>query len=62
MIYRCPEGKQAKSLYCYAGKMHPELSRPGEIVVTYAVNSGNFSDLFSDAQIYWPRFVRLSLP
>jgi len=62
VVYHCDEGKLSRAFYCYAGKMHPELSRPGELVVTYAVNSNEFSDLFSDARIYWPRFVRLKLP
>jgi hypothetical protein len=62
VIYHCLEGRRSRSYFCYAGKMHPELSRPGELIVTYAVNSGNFSDLFNDAQLYWPRFVRLKLP
>jgi hypothetical protein len=42
--------------------MHPEMSDPGEIVVTYAVNSSKFSDLFSDPELYWPRFVRVKIP
>jgi hypothetical protein len=62
VIYQCLEGKRTRAYYCYAGKMHPELSHPGELIVTYAVNSNNFSDLFNDAQLYWPRFVRLKLP
>ncbi len=62
VIYHCPEGKQSKSFFCYAGKMHPEVSRPGELIVTYAVNSNDFSDLFNNTQIYWPRFVRLKFP
>jgi hypothetical protein len=62
VIYHCQEGKRSRSYFCYAGKMHPELGRPDELIVTYAVNSSNFSDLFNDAQLYWPRFVRLKLP
>ena len=62
VVYQCLEGKQSRSFFCYAGKMHPELSQPGELIVTYAVNSSDFSDLFNDAQLYWPRFVRLKLP
>jgi hypothetical protein len=62
VVCHCDEGKLSRAFYCYAGKMHPELSRPGELIVTYAVNSNDFSDLFNDARIYWPRFVRLNLP
>jgi len=62
VIYHCQESRRWRSSFCYAGKMHPELSAPGELIVTYAVNSGNFSDLFDNAQLYWPRFLRLKIP
>ncbi len=62
VVYRCLEGGRSRSYFCYAGKMHPELSRPGELILTYAVNSSDFSDLFNDTQLYWPRFVRLKFP
>ncbi len=62
VVYHCPDSQRSKAYFCYAGKMHPEMSRAGEIVVTYAVNSSNFSDLFSDAELYWPRFVRVKIP
>ncbi|HEX3719566.1 MAG TPA: DUF4185 domain-containing protein [Verrucomicrobiae bacterium] len=60
VIYRCTEANSSNALYCYAGKLHPELSQSGELVISYAVNSNHFSDLFKDADIYWPRFVRLN--
>jgi hypothetical protein len=59
VVYQCLEGNRSNALYCYAAKMHPEFGRPGELVVTYAVNSNHFSDLFNDATIYWPHFVRV---
>jgi hypothetical protein len=62
VIYHCPEMKQSRAYYCYAGKAHPELSGPGELIITYAVNSNNFWDLFNDPSIYWPRFLRLKMP
>jgi len=62
VIYHCPEAKPSRPLFCYAGKAHPELGGPGELIVTYAVNSSNFSDLFNDPSLYWPRFLRLRLP
>ena len=47
--------------YSYAAKAHPELSRsPNELIVTYATNSMHFADLFDDARLYWPRFVKLT--
>jgi hypothetical protein len=62
IVYHCPEMNQSKAFYCYAGKAHPELGGPGELILTYAVNSNHFFDLFNDPGIYWPRFLRLKLP
>lgn len=60
VVHRCPEA--AQGLMCYAGKGHPELSDPGELVVTYAVNSTDFGKASREAWIYKPRFVRVTLP
>ena len=62
ILYHCPEMGQSKAYFCYAGKAHPELSGPGELILTYAVNSNNFFDLFNHPALYWPRFLRLELP
>jgi hypothetical protein len=62
VIYHCPDSNRSKAYYCYAGKAHPELSGPEELVITYAVNSNNFFDLFNDPLLYWPRFLRLKFP
>ena len=59
--YECPDKEWHKGAYCYAAKAHPELCRsPNELIVSYACNSTDFTDLFSDARLYWPRFVRLT--
>ena len=62
-VYRCPEmGWKAKA-FCYAGKAHPELTRaPDELLITYAANAWDFWDVFKEARLYWPRFVRVKLP
>jgi hypothetical protein len=60
LLYECPETTWHKSYFCYAGKAHPELARrDDEIIITYAVNSTDFSQLVHDVRIYWPRFVRV---
>lgn len=49
----------------YAAKAHPELlGASGGLVLTYATNSTNLSDLLGSAgaDLYWPRVVRLRLP
>ncbi|HWD20527.1 MAG TPA: DUF4185 domain-containing protein [Verrucomicrobiae bacterium] len=59
-IYQCAE--TTSSVFCYAGKAHPELSGPRELVLTYADNSTNFSDLFKTDALYWPKFVTCIFP
>jgi hypothetical protein len=56
-IYRCPEPSQDKRLMAYSAKAHPELSKPGELLITYCVNSQDFWHMAGDASIYRPRFV-----
>jgi hypothetical protein len=61
-VYRCPEMGWPSKAFCYAAKAHPELSNaPDELLITYAANSWDFWNLFKDARLYWPRFVRVSL-
>ena len=60
-VWTCPEPAAKKGYFAYAGKAHPALSTGDELLVTYAVNSFQFGDLFSDASLYWPRFVRVKL-
>jgi hypothetical protein len=62
-VYVPPESR-AKRPFVYAGKAHPELAtgREDELVATYAANSFEFADLFSERgerELYWPRCVRL---
>jgi len=61
VLYTCPETKGSKSIFCYAGKAHAALSSPGELVISYAANTTNFGELFSNARLYWPRYVRVKL-
>jgi hypothetical protein len=63
VVYRCPEMKWDKQVFCYAAKAHPMLmAKPDELIVTYAANSFEFSRLMNNAQLYWPRFVRVTPP
>jgi len=61
VIYDPPEDENNPDIFVYNAKGHPHLSNPGEILISYNVNSFNFSDLFNDAGIYRPRFLTLSL-
>lgn len=66
MIYRPPESDDSRA-FVYAAKGHPHLVGPeaGALLVTYAANSLEFSDLLTrhgEHHLYWPRFVALRLP
>jgi hypothetical protein len=61
-VFRCPEMDWPTKAFCYAAKAHPELvTAPDELLITYAANAWDFWDLFKDARLYWPRFVRVNL-
>ncbi len=61
LIYRCPEIRGGKDIFCYAARAHPELSSDGNLIITYAANSTDFASL-TDASLYRPRFLLLPLP
>lgn len=61
IVYRPPESDGPQP-FVYAAKAHPELIGPEatDLVITYATNSFEFSDLFTkegEKFLYWPRFV-----
>jgi hypothetical protein len=63
VVYRCPEAKWGKGIFCYAAKAHPKLSsKPDELIVTYAANAFEIAQVLNDARLYWPRFVRVKAP
>lgn len=57
--YHCPDVQKGQHVFCYAAKAHPELSAPDELLVTYATNSFEMSEVLNNAELYVPRFVRL---
>lgn len=61
-IWSCPEVLANKNYYTYNAKAHPHLSRPGELLISYNVNSFDFfNDLKKEPTFYRPRFIRLQL-
>ncbi|MCF8231033.1 MAG: DUF5005 domain-containing protein [Bacteroidales bacterium] len=49
-----------KDLFAYNALAHPQfINDDGELLVSYNVNSFNLEDLFEDATIYRPRFIRV---
>ena len=73
-FYICPEpklfDKEIKEkygpkavVYTYNAKAHPRLSKPGELLVSYNVNTmGQVGTIFAAKKYGFPRFVLLKLP
>lgn len=60
-IWECPETKENKHFLVYNAKAHPNLSKPGELLISYNVNAFNFlHELAAQPQLYRPRFIRLT--
>jgi hypothetical protein len=53
--------KQNKKVFTYAAKVHPHLARENELIVSYVVNAYELGPVIADAELYWPRFVRIML-
>ena len=60
-VYECPEVQEDPDIFVYNAKAHPNLSTSEELLISYNVNSFNFGDLFSNADIYRPRFIYLKI-
>ena len=58
-LYSCPEPEDGRSIYAYNAKGHPHLSKPGELLVSYNVNSTSWVSHVRHGYIYGPRFIRL---
>jgi hypothetical protein len=61
-LARVSDVERNRSYFTYAAKGHAVLSRPGELLITYIVNSNRFADLMEDTQIYRPKFLRVTAP
>jgi hypothetical protein len=60
-LYLAPEPASGEGVMVYGAKAHPEVSAPGELLVTYAVNSTDFAGVLSHISLYRPRFLRVPL-
>jgi hypothetical protein len=59
-VYTAPEA--GNGIYApYNIAAHPELSRPGELVISYNVNTWAISDIYANANNNRPRFLDLHL-
>lgn len=60
-LYTCPEMGSIPKAFTYAAKAHQSLSTGDEVVLSYVVNSTDFWEVARNANLYWPRFVRVRL-
>ncbi len=61
LIYEVSEVLNDKRLMTYAAKGHAHLSRPGELLVSYVLNSSEFGQIVREVQLYRPHFLRVPL-
>lgn len=58
IAYVCKE-KLCPHMYLYNAKAHPHLSKAGRLLVSYNVNTSDFSENIKYGRTYGPRFVTL---
>lgn len=46
-------------MYTYNAMAHPQYDRDGMLLISYCVNSKRPRDIWEDASIYRPRFLRV---
>jgi hypothetical protein len=60
-VYQVEGIGKDNDLFTYAAKSHACISRPGELLISYVVNAFDFERVIQNAEMYRPRFIRLSL-
>lgn len=58
IAYVCPEN-MCDHMYLYNAKAHPHLSREGDILVSYNINTSVFEENIKFGRVYGPRFINL---
>lgn len=59
-VFDCKEALTAKNIFPYNAKAHPSLSKKGELLVSYNVNSFDFfNDIKRFPNLYRPRFIKI---
>ncbi|GAA3927012.1 DUF5005 domain-containing protein [Actinoplanes auranticolor] len=59
-LFRAPETDAGHIVY--DADLHPDLARPGKLLMSYNVNNLDDKVAYSDANIYRPRFVEVAWP
>jgi hypothetical protein len=61
-VWDCNPDLEEKTFLVYNAKAHPSLSVPGELLISYNINSLEFiADLKKHPNLYRPRFIRLKI-
>src|SRR5205085_5944502 len=59
-IWECQEPKIGKNFIVYNAKVHSNLSKPNELLISYNVNSFDFwKDILTYPNLYRPRFIKV---
>jgi hypothetical protein len=59
-LWDCKADLMEKTFVVYNAKAHPSLSKPGELIISYNINSIEFiKDLNVHPNLYRPRFIRV---
>lgn len=59
-VWETTDHLESKDLFSYNAKAHPAISKPGELLVSYNVNSFKFFEVIEALpNLYRPRFVRI---
>jgi hypothetical protein len=59
ILYSNNESDSGNGVFTYNAKAHPHLSKPGELLITYNVNTADGLANMANADIYRPRWVKL---
>jgi len=60
-VYQVEDIQKDKAFFTYAAKSHACISRPGELLISYVINAIDFDKVIQNADLYRPRFIRISL-
>ncbi|MBI1938835.1 MAG: T9SS type A sorting domain-containing protein [Ignavibacteriales bacterium] len=60
-VYKCPEVNISGNVFVYNAKAHPSLSDNNSLLISYNVNTLSLSENINNADIYRPRFIKLTI-
>ncbi len=59
LLYTVPETLERDDVYSYNAMAHPQYDADGMLLVSYCINAKHGRNLWKDASIYRPRFIRV---